>query len=128
MIVLDENFKPTQRAQLRRWRIRTRQVGDDFGRMGLDDPEIISLLNRGRRATFVSLDRDYYRRDWCHRRYCLVFVDVPEGFETTFVRRLLRHPRFDTEAKRLGHVIRVNPTVLTFWRLHADQEERAGWP
>ena len=33
MIVLDENFKAAQRDQLRKWRIRTRQIGDDFGKL-----------------------------------------------------------------------------------------------
>jgi hypothetical protein len=128
MIVLDENFERVQRDQLRYWRIRTRKVGDDFGRKGLTDHEIVGLLQRGRRVTFFSRDRDYYRPDWCHRRYCLVFLDVIEGQEALYVRRLLQHSSFNSEAKRLGHVIRVNPSALTFWRLHAEQEEQAGCP
>jgi hypothetical protein len=128
MIVLDENFERSQRDQLRQWRIRTRQIGDEFGRKGLLDHEIVGLLQRGQRVTFFSRDRDYYRPHWCHRRYCLVFLDVPEDQKALFVRRLLRHPRFNTEAKRLGHVIRVNPTALAFWQLHAAQEEQAAWP
>ena len=77
--------------------------------------------------TFVTLDRDYYRPDWCHPRYCLVFLDVPKGQEALYLRRLLRHRRFGLEAKRLGYVIRVNASALTFWRLHAGVEEQAGW-
>ena len=128
MIVLDEHFDLVQRDRLRMWRIRSRQVGDDFGRKGLQDREILNLLHQGRRVTFVSADRDYYRSDWCHSRYCLVFLDVPKGQEALYVRRLMRHSRFDSEAKRLGHVIRVNPNVLMFWRLHAEREEQADWP
>ena len=128
MIVLDENFELVQRDQLRKWRIRTRQIGDDVGRKGLRDLEVVGLLQRGRRLTFISMDRDYYRSDWRHARYCLVFLDVPRGQEALYVRRLLRHPRFDAEAKRLGHVIRVNPTALAFWQPRAQQEEHVEWP
>jgi hypothetical protein len=127
MIVLDENCTPLQRDQLRRWRIRTRQVGDDFGRKGLEDQEIVALLHRARRATFISLDRDYYQQNWCHPRYCLVFLDVPKGQEALYVRRFLRHPDFDTEVKRLGCVIRVSPSTLAFRRLHAEREAQAVW-
>ncbi|MGH2586869.1 MAG: hypothetical protein ACRDJE_18300 [Dehalococcoidia bacterium] len=128
MIVLDENFDLVQREQWRRWRIRTRQIGGDFGRKGLKDLEIIDFLHGGRRLTFFSMDRDYYRPGWCHPGYCLIFLDVPNRQEALYVRRLLHHPRFDTTAKRLGHVVRVNPAGLVFWRLRSDQEEQTAWP
>lgn len=127
MIVLDENFELVQREQLRNWRIRTRQIGNEIGQKGLQDSEIIGLLHRSRASTFFSLDRDYYRPDWRHSRYCLVVLDVPNGQDALYVRRFLHHPLFDTEAKRMGHVIRVNPTALTFWRPNADREEQAAW-
>jgi hypothetical protein len=110
MIVLDENFDLVQRDQLRQWQIRARQIGDDVGRKGLRDTEVVALLRRGRCLTFITEDRDYFRSDWRHARCCLVFLDVPKGQEVLYVRRLVRHPRFDAEAKRLRHVIRVNQT------------------
>jgi hypothetical protein len=101
----------------------------DFLAKGYQDYEIIDALRRGRRATFFSLDRHYFRRDWRHPRLCLVFLDIPENDEPAkYIMRLLRHPLFNTEAKRLGHVIRVTPSGLTFWRPRADREEQAGWP
>ena len=44
MNVLDENILKNQRQLLRGWRIRVRQIGDDIGRKGLQDEEIIRLL------------------------------------------------------------------------------------
>ncbi len=128
MIIVDENFDRAHRDQLRRWHIRTRQVGDEFGRKSLLDWEIVGLLQRGRRATFISLDRDFYRRDWRHPRYCLVFLDVPKELEPLYARRFLQHPLFDAEVKRLGHVIRVAPGGLTFWRPREEREEQVRWP
>jgi hypothetical protein len=35
MNVLDENIPEDQRELLRRWRIHTRQIGEDVGRKGM---------------------------------------------------------------------------------------------
>jgi hypothetical protein len=115
MIILDENFPDSQRDALRRLRLRPRQVGVDFLAKGYRDYEIVDHMQRGGRTTFFSFDQDYYRRDWRHNRYCLVLLDIPRhNLSADFVRQLLRLPLFDTEAKRLGHVIRITPSGLTF--------------
>jgi hypothetical protein len=46
----------------------------------------------------------------------------------SFVRRFLRHPQFQTQANRLGKVIRASQMGITLWGLHSDEEEKAGWP
>lgn len=128
MNILDENILRDQRDLLRRWRIHVRHVGYDLFTKGVQDEGIIPLLQQRRRATFFTRDADFYRRDWCHGRYCLVYLNVDQEEAAASVRLLLRHPSFDTEAKRLGHVIRVSPAGLTFWRLHREREEHAAWP
>lgn len=128
MNILDENVLSSQRALLRRWHIRVRHVGYDLFTKGVQDEGIIPLLHRERRATFFTRDADFYRRDWRHARYCLVYLAVDRDDVAVYVRLLLNHPLFDAEAKRLGHVIRVTPTGLTFWRPRAEQEEHAAWP
>jgi hypothetical protein len=127
MNILDENIRSDQREMLRRWRIRVRHIGYDLFTKGVRDDEIIPLLQQGRRATFFTRDADFYRRHWQHARYCLVYLDVDEDEAAMYVRLLLRHPFFDAEAKRVGHVIRVTPAGLTFWRPHAEREEQVGW-
>ncbi len=127
MIILDENFPDSQRQWLRGWRVPLRQIGYEVGRKGLKDEEILPFLLGCRRPTFFTLDQGFYRRDSCHARYCLVCVNVGQNAAASFIRRLLRHPQFDTEAKRLGTVLRLSQRGLTVWRLHAEKEIHVEW-
>jgi len=102
MIILDENFPESQRQLLRGWRVPLRQIGYEVGRKGMQDEEILPFLRHRRRTTFFTLDLGFYRRQLCHTRYCLVCVDVGQYAAAAFVRRLLRHRQFDTEARRPG--------------------------
>ena len=127
MIILDEHVPPSQRQLLRRWRASVRQIGYDIGRKGMQDEEIIPFLQSLRRPTFVTLDAGFYEGSLCHTRYCLAFMSVKQVEVAAFVRRLLRHPDFDTQAKRMGVVIRVSHVGLSVWGLHAHQEVHEGW-
>jgi len=127
MNILDENVLEGQRQLLLKWRVSFRQIGYEVGRKGMTDDEIIPFLLRLRRPTFFTIDHDFYRRVLGHARYGLVFLDVAQSEAAIFVRRLLRHREFDTQAKRMGVVIRASHTGLTVWRLHAEQEVRFDW-
>jgi hypothetical protein len=72
-----------------------------------------------RAVTFFTRDKDYYRRDWCHARYCLVFLDVEESAAAETIRRFLRHRAFRTWAHRTGTVIRASESGMRVWRLKA---------
>lgn len=56
MNVLDENIPDSQRLHLERLSIRVRQVGQEIGRAGMHDDEIITLLQSLRRATLFTRD------------------------------------------------------------------------
>ena len=112
MNILDENILESQRQLLLSRRTPVRQIGFDIGRQGLKDKEI---------------DSDFYRRTLCHAKYCLVHLDVRQHEVAVFVRRLLRHPEFDTAAKRMGKVVRVSSVRITAWRLHAEKEVSVNW-
>ena len=127
MNILDEQIPESQRQLLRSWRVPVRQIGHDVGQKGLKDYQIIPFLLQRRRATFFTLDFDFYRRDLCHTRYCLVCMGVKKEEAAMYVRRLLHHPEFDTVAKRMGKVIRVSSMRLAMWRLHAEQETYFDW-
>jgi hypothetical protein len=127
MNVLDENVLASQRHLLRGWRIPFRQIAHEIGRQGMDDDEIIPLLHGLRQPTFFTLDDDFYKRNLCHARYCLVYLNVRHSEAAIFVRRLLRHPEFDTQTKRMGAVIRVSHAGLSVWRLHAEEETFIEW-
>ena len=128
MNILDENVPESQRLLLRSRRVAVRQIGLDVGRAGMTDDEIIPLLHQLNRPTLFTLDADFCDRRLCHDGYCLVHLDIDEEVAAESIRRLLRHPGFNSKAKRMGHVIRVSPTVLTVWRVHDDQVRRLLWP
>lgn len=93
----------------------------------MKDFEIIPFLHQMRRVTFFTLDFHFYKRELCHARYCLVCMDVKKQEAADYARRLLRHPEFDTIAKRMGKVVRVSSMALTLWRLNGGKEEYLNW-
>lgn len=127
MIVLDENFGDVQREQLRRWRIRFRHIGTDVGRRGMLDTAIVPLLHQLTRPTLITHDRHFYDRDLRHRHYGVVRLDVTPAQLPRFTRRLLRHPRFRTQAQRQGCVIHVGYEGIRFRSLDAEIEEELAW-
>ena len=127
MIILDENIPRTQRELLEQWRIRVRQIGVDVGRRGVKDEGIIPLLLRHRRSTFFTRDEDFYDPRICHRQYCVVYLAVDKYEAAIFVRRVLRHPQFDTQAKRMGAVVRVSSAGYSLWRLYVGREKHVDW-
>jgi hypothetical protein len=110
--ILDENILESQRQLLRKWGVPFRQIGYEIGRMGMKDDEIIPFLLSLRNPTLFTIDRHFYKRTLCHTRYGLVYLNVGQSEAAIFVRRLLRHPEFDTQAKRMGTVIRASQQGL----------------
>ncbi len=127
MIVLDENILDGQRLLLEAWRLPAKQIGVDIGRKGLKDNEIPVLPRERRNATFFTRDSDFYRAELRHRGYCLVVADVGQNEVATFVRRFLRHPDFDTQAKRMGKIVRISHASIAFRRLRSQSEVHAVW-
>ena len=127
MNVLDENIPASQRQLLENWRIRPRQIGFNVGRRGLQDDEIIVFLQQLRRPTFFTRDEDFYDRQLVHAKYALVYLAVEKHEVAHFVRRLLRHPALDTQAKRAGAVVRASSAGLSVWRLHGQMETHLDW-
>ena len=118
MIVLDENIPEDQRQLLRGWRVRVHQIGAELGRKGMQDDQILPLLRQLAGPTFVTRDFDFWDRNLCHARYCLVVLDLSADEAATFVRRALRHPQLNTKAKRLGRVVRVDHLGIEIKVLH----------
>ena len=127
MNVLDENIPASQRQLLENWRIRPRQIGFNIGRRGLQDDEIIVFLQHLRRPTFFTRDDDFYDKQLVHAKYALVYLAVEKHEVAHFVRRLLRHPALDTQAKRVGAVIRASRAGLSVWRLRGQTDTHLDW-
>ena len=128
MIILDENIFESQRAQLRTWRMSACQIGQEVGRQGMSDDQIIPVLRTLRRPTFFTRDADFFAKRLCNDRFCLVYVDVKPLQAAEYIRRFLRHPDFKTWAQRKGCVARVAATGISVWRLHMPRIVRSRWP
>ena len=127
MIVLDENIADSQRRQLRAWRVRVLHVGHGIARSGTDDSDIPRLLLTLRRPTFFTQDRGFYLRSLCHERYCIVLLDVRDDRIATYARRILHHPKLNTQAKRMGKVIRAGVESIHLWSARATAEWHLPW-
>lgn len=127
MNILDENIPRPQRELLQGWRIPVRQIGFNVGRQGMQDEEIVPFLIKQRRSTFFSRDDDFYSRRLCHAHYGIVHLAVHISEAAIFVRRLLRHPDFDTHSKRAGRVLRVSSGGISIWQINENLERRVGW-
>jgi hypothetical protein len=86
-----------------------------------------AFLHHLRRPTFFTRDRSFYRREVCHRQYGIVCLEVAPEEVAIFVRRVLRHPRLNTQAKRLGTVVRASHRGLGLCRLRVQEEEILLW-
>jgi len=126
MIVLDENIPEDQRLLLRSWRIRAYQIGRDVGRAGIKDEQIIPLLLKLRRSTFFTRDLGFLDAKLSHPRYGIVCLAVEPNEAASLVRRFLQHPSFDTQAKRLGRVMRVSQVGIRVFQ-PGGQEEMLTW-
>lgn len=127
MIVLDENVFESQRIQLVRWRIHHCQIGRDVARKGMLDDEIIPLLRRLRRPTFVTRDNYFFHKHLCNDRYCLAFCDVRPLEAADYVRRFVRHAEFKNWSQRKGCVVRISSSGLVVWRANAARATRLPW-
>jgi hypothetical protein len=126
MVVLDENISEDQRLLLRSWRIRAYQVGRDVGGAGIKDEQLIPLIQRLRRPTFFTRDLGFFDAKLCHARYGVVCLGVEPDEAASFIRRLLRHSSCDTQAKRLGRIMRVSQSGIRMLQ-PGGEEERIVW-
>jgi hypothetical protein len=105
MNVLDENIPESQRLLLRGKR----------GRKGMKGPHSsrstsTSMIGAGVTTDTVSSSSD-----------------VEADLVAEYVHRTLRHRELNTKAKRMGTVLRVQPSGVTLWRIRAEREGRFAW-
>ena len=127
MNVLDENIVAQQCEQLRQWRIPFRQIGRDLSSHGTLDENLIPLLHQLPQPALFTHDGDFFKASLCHGHYALVYLDVADTEEAQFIRRFLKHPAFNTQAKRLGIVARVRVAGVQFWRKGQPGLHRVEW-
>lgn len=128
MNVLDENIIEDQRILLVRWRVPTRQIGQDLGHQGMkDSDEVLPLLHQLSRPTLFTRDLGFYTPQLCHEDYCLVLLAVTQYEVASFIRRFLRHPAYNTWRHRSGCVVRISHSTLREWRVKRETEGVIEW-
>jgi hypothetical protein len=125
--VLDENVIESQCQLLRKWRIRFRQIGVDFGQAGIQDDDLVRLLHRSRNVTFFTRDDDFSEQRLCHAAYCIVVLDVGQYEVASFTRRVLRHARFRTNAQRMGKVLTASQNLIRCYSAGTSDVELIQW-
>jgi len=125
--IFDENFPAPAMQTIRQRVASVVQIGQDWGESGWLDVEQILPQLHGSRITFHTLDGGLFKRRYGHWSYCLVYYDVPEAELGDWVIRFLRHRRFRTHAQRLGNVIRVKPSKLSYWEPDAPRMKEIEW-
>jgi hypothetical protein len=128
MNVLDENFPQDKREQLIQFRIPIRQIGKELSMSGTSDADLLSLLHSLPQPTFFTQDKDFFDRRLCHRRYCLIWLDLPKDALALYVRMILKHPSLRTSNLRAGAVVRAHSVGLDIWRLNNRALNRYAWP
>ena len=128
MNVIDENIVFSQRQRLTELKIRYKQIGFEIGRLGMKDRnDVIPLLHRLRDVTFFTRDQDYYHPALRHSAPCLVHLEVPPDQAAEYVRRFLGHSPFRTRKERMGKVVRVRPSKLSYWQIGSVKERTLSW-
>ena len=89
-----------------------------------DHDDIIPLLPTLCRPTFFLRDHGFYHPRLLHFAYCLVYLDVAFDEIAEFIRRFLRHPGFPTQKQRMGKVVRVHYTGVSYLQAHVKKGER----
>ncbi len=71
---------------------------------------------------------DFFRKSLCHDGYCLAVLNTTQYEVAAFARRFLRHPDFDTQAKRMGKVVKLGPTGIAVWAQQSGIQTTEPWP
>ena len=127
MFLIDENISELEVSRLRRAGIHVRLVGSEVATTGVSDEDLVRALRRLKRPVVFSQDEDFFQFGWAHRAYALVWLDLNPNKVAEYIRRFLRHPEFDTQAKRMGVVARVARGGVHFWRVGNRELKSVGW-
>jgi hypothetical protein len=69
----------------------------------------------------------FFKRDLCHAGYRLVWLDVFADETAEYIRRFLRHKLFRAQSQRMGKVVRLRHTGVSFFQAHDEQEHSLLW-
>jgi hypothetical protein len=128
VIVLDHNIPRDQAEKLRHDRVHFRQIGYDVGRPEWgDQQELLRYLHRVRQPTLFTRDQGFLRRRHAHKNGCIVVIISLPKETALLIRRFLRHPQFRTKARRLGKVVELTVSEITWWEVNRINRQSLIW-
>jgi hypothetical protein len=126
--ILDEDISVIECERLRARKLHFRQNGKGVGRSGMKDrDDLIPLLHTLRRPTFFTRDHGFYHPSLLHPAYCLVYLDVAFDEIAEFIRRFLRHAAFRTQVQRMGKVVSVHHSRVSYWQVNMKKAQALSW-
>ncbi len=121
MIVLDEQLtgRGIEEAIKRWYPGAVRFINELRPGTIIKDEAIPTLLNQEAEPTFVTINEtDFWRKVAITTRFCVICIALPDNRATdipSLLQRLLRHPDFDTKARRMGRVLRLTLSAAAYY-------------
>jgi hypothetical protein len=121
MIVLDEQLLGRDiEKQIARWyQGAVCFIMDLRPNTVIKDDAIPKLLQKENQPTFVIINvSDFWRKTAINHQYCVVCFALPDSRVREIparLRSLFEHPLFDTKKKRLGKVIRIAESEVSYY-------------
>lgn len=129
MLVLDEQLlgRGLETALGRWYRGSVRYITDLRPGTLIKDDAIPVLLRQRQQATFLTINElDFWRKVAIDGRFCVVCFALSDARSREIpelLRAVFRQPAFRTKARRMGKVLRVTHTTVSYYT-HRDRQIR----
>jgi hypothetical protein len=127
VIVLDENFPASQHVILISKGLKPTKIGIEIATKGIKDDQIIPLLLRLNRPTFITLDQGFFQPHLCHPSYCLIQIEAKSNRIAEISLRALRHSSLRTFAQRAGYIVRASDSGISLYHMHHSKAFHLSW-
>lgn len=85
----------------------------------IKDEAIPMLLRKEAQPTFITInERDFWRKVAISEYFCIVCFNLPDSRASEIsllLRNLFRHPEFNIKAKRMGKVVRIADSSVSYY-------------
>jgi len=97
------------------------------GLSGTINKRFFAICIRPNKSRFSLVTWGFFRAPLRHANYRLVALTVPVLETADYIAKFLRHPQFNTRAKRNGKVIKVSTKSINFWAIGRQQHGTVRW-
>ena len=132
MIVLDENLDEGRVREPLASRSKGKVIFvRDLRRGIIKDEAVPALLCQHRGAMFITINvTDFWRCVPAHERYCILCLPLPTERQSEIpdlVLKFMRHPAFRTKRQRMGKVVRITESEITYYGTAQPFLQKLAW-